>query len=84
MSLDVPSLPAPRPLRVDSRVAKLRRIAVIPALNEEDSIAGVIAEVHVADPGFEEVQLADLPTEATLLIGHQDAFQEHFRFPRRD
>ena len=38
----------------------------------------------VAYPGFEEVQLADLPTEATLLIGHQDAFQEHFRFPRRD
>jgi hypothetical protein len=41
-------------------------------------------KLAVADPGFEEVQLADLPTEATLLIGHQDAFQEHFRFPRRD
>jgi hypothetical protein len=41
-------------------------------------------KLAVAYPGFEEVQLADLPVEATLLIGHQDAFQEHFRFPRRD
>jgi hypothetical protein len=35
-------------------------------------------------PGFAEIQPADLPTEATLLIGHQDAFQERFRFAARD
>ena len=35
-------------------------------------------------PGFTEIQSADLPTEATLLIGHQDAFQERFRFAARD
>jgi hypothetical protein len=41
-------------------------------------------QLAVAYPGFEAIQPADLPTEATLLIGHQDAFQEHFRFPIRD
>jgi hypothetical protein len=41
-------------------------------------------KLAVAYPGFEAIQPADLPTEATLLIGHQDAFQEHFRFPIRD
>jgi glycosyltransferase involved in cell wall biosynthesis len=44
---------------VESRVTALRRIAVIPALNEEDSIAGVIAEIHAADPGFEIVVVDD-------------------------
>jgi hypothetical protein len=38
----------------------------------------------VGYPGFHAIQSADLPTEATLLIGHQDAFQERFRFPIRD
>ena len=33
---------------------------------------------------FQAIPSADLPTEATLLIGHQDAFQERFRFPIRD
>jgi hypothetical protein len=41
-------------------------------------------KLAVAYPGFEPIQPADLPTEATLLIGHQDAFQERFRFPIRD
>jgi hypothetical protein len=34
--------------------------------------------------GFVAIQPADLPTEATLLIGHQDAFQARFRFAARD
>jgi glycosyltransferase involved in cell wall biosynthesis len=50
---------APGSRRVDSRVAALRRIAVIPAFNEEDSIAGVIAEIRAADPGFEAVVVDD-------------------------
>jgi len=49
----------------DSRVVALRRIAVIPALNEEDSIAGVIAEVHAADPGFEVVVVDDGSSDRT-------------------
>jgi hypothetical protein len=39
----------------------------------------------VGYPGFQAIKSsADLPTEATLLSGHQDAFQERFRFPIRD
>jgi hypothetical protein len=37
-----------------------------------------------AYPGFEPIDPAELPAEATLLIGHQDAFAERFRFPKRD
>jgi hypothetical protein len=37
-----------------------------------------------AYPGFEPIDPAELPTEATLLIGHQDAFGERFRFATRD
>jgi hypothetical protein len=37
-----------------------------------------------AYPGFEPIDPAELPAEATLLIGHQDAFGELFRFPTRD
>jgi len=37
-----------------------------------------------AYPGFEPIDPAELPREATLLIGHQDAFGERFRFPTRD
>lgn len=46
-------------------MAALRRIAVIPALNEEDSIAGVIAELHAADPGFEVVVVDDGSSDRT-------------------
>ena len=37
-----------------------------------------------AYPGFEPIDPAELPAEAMLLIGHQDAFGERFQFPRRD
>jgi glycosyltransferase involved in cell wall biosynthesis len=46
-------------------MAALRRIAVIPALNEEDSIAGVIREMQAADPGFEVVVVDDGSTDRT-------------------
>jgi glycosyltransferase involved in cell wall biosynthesis len=50
---------APRSLKVDARIAALRRLAVVPAFNEEDSIAGVIAEIGAADPGFKVVVIDD-------------------------
>jgi len=56
---------APRSREVDSRVAALRRIAVIPAFNEEDSIAGVIAEIRAADPDLEIVVVDDGSTDGT-------------------
>jgi glycosyltransferase involved in cell wall biosynthesis len=56
---------APLPRQVDSRLAALRRIAIVPALNEGDSIARVIAEIHAADPGFEVVVVDDGSTDRT-------------------
>jgi glycosyltransferase involved in cell wall biosynthesis len=56
---------AVRSHRVDSRIAALRRIAVIPALNEEDSIARVIAEIGAADPGFKVIVVDDGSTDQT-------------------
>src|SRR3954453_22088598 len=55
----------PRALKVDARIAAFRRIAVVPALNEEDSIAGVIAEIRAADPGFEVIVVDDGSTDRT-------------------
>jgi glycosyltransferase involved in cell wall biosynthesis len=59
---------APRSHEVDSRVAALRRIAVVPALNEEDSIAGVIAEIRAADPGFEVIVVDDGSKDRTAEV----------------
>jgi glycosyltransferase involved in cell wall biosynthesis len=59
---------APSSPKVDSRVAALRRIAVIPALNEENSIAGVIAEIKAADPGFDVVVVDDGSKDRTAQV----------------
>ena len=49
----------------DARLAGLRRIAVVPALNESASIQSVIAEVRAFDPEFEVVVVDDGSTDAT-------------------
>jgi glycosyltransferase involved in cell wall biosynthesis len=54
--------------QVDARVAELRRIAIVPALNEEHSIAGVIAEIRAADPGFEVLVVDDGSTDRTTQV----------------
>jgi glycosyltransferase involved in cell wall biosynthesis len=66
---------APRSSSIDSRVAALRRIAVIPALNEEDSIAGVIAEIRAADPGFEVIVVDDGSTDRTAAVAAKTGAQ---------
>ena len=43
----------------------LRKIAIVPALNEERSIAAVIAEIRAADPGFDVVVIDDGSTDRT-------------------
>jgi glycosyltransferase involved in cell wall biosynthesis len=45
--------------------AELKRCAVVPALNEEGSIARVIEEIRAFDPGFEIVVVADGSTDRT-------------------
>ena len=52
----------------DPRLAGLRRIAVVPALNEAASIQSVIAEVRAFDPEFEVVVVDDGSTDATAQL----------------
>jgi glycosyltransferase involved in cell wall biosynthesis len=43
----------------------LRRLAILPALNEEGSVASLIAELRELDPGFEILVVDDGSTDAT-------------------
>ena len=55
----------PRAASLLRRLAGVRRIAVVPAFNEEDSIGRVIEEIRAFDPGFEIVVVDDGSTDAT-------------------
>ena len=44
---------------VDPRLTRLKRIAIVPALNEQESIARVIDEIRAFDPGLEIVVIDD-------------------------
>jgi glycosyltransferase involved in cell wall biosynthesis len=46
----------------------LRKIAIVPALNEERSIAAVIAEIRAADREFEVVVIDDGSTDRTAAV----------------
>jgi len=47
------------PRRADPRLAALRRVAIVPARNEEASVAAVIDEIRAFDPDFEVVVVDD-------------------------
>jgi glycosyltransferase involved in cell wall biosynthesis len=46
-------------------LAALRRVAVLPAFNEEPNIARVLAELRAVDPGLEVVVVSDGSTDRT-------------------
>ena len=52
----------------DGRAIGLSKIAIVPALNEERSIAGVIAEIRAADPEFDVIVIDDGSTDRTSAI----------------
>jgi glycosyltransferase involved in cell wall biosynthesis len=56
----------------DRRLEAVRRVAIVPALNEERSIAAVIAELRAFDPGLEIVVVSDGSTDRTA-----DVAEEH-------
>ncbi len=83
--------PASRPL------APLRRIAIVPALNEERSIGRLLEELNALDPGLEVVVVSDGSTDRTaevaarggahvvnlpFNVGIGGAVQTGFRFAR--
>jgi glycosyltransferase involved in cell wall biosynthesis len=50
------------------RLSHRRRIAIVPALNEEACIAGVIGEIRAFDPGFEVVVVDDGSVDRTAEV----------------
>ena len=57
---------APRP--ADARLQTLRRIAIVPALNEQESVGRVIDEIRAFDPDFEIVVVDDGSIDRTAAI----------------
>src|SRR5690348_9057289 len=53
------------PPAADPRLRELRRVAIVPALNEEDAIANVIDEIRAFDPGLDVVVVDDGSTDGT-------------------
>jgi glycosyltransferase involved in cell wall biosynthesis len=49
----------------DPRLRELRRVAIVPALNEEDAIASVIDEIRAFDPDLDVVVVDDGSTDGT-------------------
>jgi glycosyltransferase involved in cell wall biosynthesis len=56
------------PSVVDQRLAARRRIAIVPALNEEGNVARVIAEIRAFDPGLEVVVVDDASVDRTAAV----------------
>jgi len=46
-------------------LAGLRRLAIVPAYNEEESVAGVVEQVHAVDPGMDVVVVDDGSVDRT-------------------
>ncbi len=55
-------------MTVDPRLRELRRIAIVPALNEEHSVARVIAELRDFDPGLDIVVVDDGSVDGTSRV----------------
>jgi glycosyltransferase involved in cell wall biosynthesis len=53
------------PPTVHPRLREVRRIAIVPALNEEDSVGRVIDELRAFDPGLDIVVVDDGSVDAT-------------------
>jgi glycosyltransferase involved in cell wall biosynthesis len=56
---------------LDPRLAALKRVAIVPALNEQDAIGGVIDEIRAFDPGLEIVVVDDGSVDRTAAVAEQ-------------
>jgi hypothetical protein len=62
---ELAELPAPPRDVVLTQIADLRRLAIVPALNEETTVVRVIEEIKAFDPGFDIVVVDDGSTDRT-------------------
>lgn len=53
------------PATYDDRIVAVRRVAIVPALNEEETIARVVEEIRAIDPGFEILVVDDGSSDRT-------------------
>jgi len=60
--------PTPPVSDLVERLQRLRRLAIVPALNEEANVGRVIDEVRAVDPGMEVVVVDDGSTDATVAV----------------
>ena len=56
---------------LDPRLTPLKRIAIVPALNEQDAIALVIDEIRAFDPGLEVVVIDDGSRDRTAVVAEE-------------
>ena len=70
----------PTATSLDSRLTGLRRVAIVPAHNEQGSVAAVIEEIRAVDPGLHVVVVDDGSTDDTSRVARR-AGAEVVRLP---
>lgn len=56
---------------LDLRLAAVRRVAIVPAYNEQGSVAGVVREIRAVDPGMEVVVVDDGSSDLTAPLARR-------------
>jgi glycosyltransferase involved in cell wall biosynthesis len=77
---ELAAVPAPPRDAVLAQLGELKRIAIVPALNEEESVGRVIDEIHVFDPGFDIVVVGAHVLRLPFNLGIGGAVQTGYRF----
>jgi glycosyltransferase involved in cell wall biosynthesis len=71
----VAELAQPTLAAVEPELALRRRIAIVPAFNEEQTVPRVIEEIRAFDPGFAIVVVDDGSTDRTALLAERQGVQ---------
>ena len=72
---ELATAPAPPADAVVERLAGLRRLAIVPALNEAENVGRVVDELRAFDPGLEVVVIDDASGDGTARIAEEHGAQ---------